>query len=97
MLDTLAAQTFIVQQMSPIAIFDLDHPQVRIKATLLGNRFVDIGFGTFQQSRPNSVKISIIRSLKDTGLSIKGVQLDQHRARRGITLGRYKRWYLCQL
>ena len=67
--------------MSSVAVFDLDHPQVGVKAALLADTGVDIRLITLCKNDPAPFTAhEIERALEARRLPIESVQFHQYRA-----------------
>ena len=63
--------------MTAGAVFDLDHPEVTVKAALLGDGSIHISFGTGGELHPFAVAGHQIEgSLKGRSLTIQRIELD---------------------
>ena len=72
--------------MAPKPIFHFNHPKIRIKTTLAGNRTVQIRLISRNQLHPIArPALQVKRALKNAALPVQKVELDQNRPRRGVS------------
>ena len=67
--------------MSPGAVFDLDHPEIAVKAALFGDAGIDIGLGAISQELPWPCPgHQIVLVHKCLGLTVQCVEFDENGA-----------------